>query len=1084
MVLRNPIASLQPKRETKVDAFLAANPDYDGRGVRVAVLDTGIDPGAVGLARTPSGAPKILDLVDCSGSGDVRLTTVADADVQQTSDSFQFTGLSGRKLTIPSTFVKGQGTWQLGMKRPMNAYKHSQQWSTFSDASLMSYSFNFYDDDILSVVCNAGSHGTHVAGIVAAHHSDPLLNGVAPGAQLISLKIGDSRLGSIETSQSFMRAMNEAIRQKVDIINMSYGEDSHLSNDGPAMQYLRDIVIRKHGITCVISAGNNGPGVSTVGCPGGMTSSVISVGAYVSREMALAQYALRKEEGDLAFTWSSRGPSPDGDKGVTVYAPGGATTCIPPYTLSRAAQYNGTSMSSPHCAGAIALLLSGLKQEKLVATPASIKRALERTAVDVSDEFKVGLLDVQAAYEDLKVNGTDETYFDIQVDGNRGILMRNTEDVHAPRIYQVDIKPFIRETATREKFDFETFLTLQCAAPWVETAKTMHMAYAGRPLQVKVNPQKLGTGLHVTSVDAIWEDKVLFSIPITVIKPEAIQRKMVLESSVESGTIDRHFLAIPAGVTAVKVSVATTDISTPVQLWTAITQFQHNKRRTYTSSQFVQNLTDSAQTADNTKTVGLVQGTAEFCFAQFWSSIADRPAQLKITLEFSGLQGSYGDELSINGGSGYKQIQAMSNLGIEQLKPAVRLSMIRKHLRPSDAAIAPLGERDLLEDASKLFSLTLQYSVSISRDSESQFILPVSGLLYESPFYSNLFAVYDDKKNVVFFGHSYPEKHKFDKGTYTVRVELVHKSKAALEKAKKSIIVVETALEKQISVPIFTSFLNVWDGPQAEFKNTKLAKGQNISIAVANDLGDDTPKEAAAGDILTGDITLGGEIKRPVFYHVAPKPKPEEEDKPPKSMMDRQIEMGASLTDKEEKQSFFDALQKSHPRDLQALGAYLEHGDQTETGKAEQHRVAGVILDVIDANAVAQYFGVQHQVESKEEKQLERDLTRQRDLLLKAHLVQLQAQSGDKEPAAFEQVMRWSKDATPSQKLVLAEYYVSRKLYGLALESLAIKELQGEELAKAKALRVSILEALQFKAWADRFRDDELGRDPKTFAGF
>jgi tripeptidyl-peptidase II len=39
------------------------------------------------------------------------------------------------------------------------------------------------------VVCSI-SHGTHVAGIVSAYHKNqPACNGVAPGAQIVSLKV-------------------------------------------------------------------------------------------------------------------------------------------------------------------------------------------------------------------------------------------------------------------------------------------------------------------------------------------------------------------------------------------------------------------------------------------------------------------------------------------------------------------------------------------------------------------------------------------------------------------------------------------------------------------------------------------------------------------------------------------------------------------------------------------------------------------------------------------------------------------------------------------------------------------------------
>ena len=44
--------------------------------------------------------------------------------------------------------------------------------------------------DIVSVTSDAGSHGTHVAGIVAGYNPDaPELNGIAPGAQIVSVKV-------------------------------------------------------------------------------------------------------------------------------------------------------------------------------------------------------------------------------------------------------------------------------------------------------------------------------------------------------------------------------------------------------------------------------------------------------------------------------------------------------------------------------------------------------------------------------------------------------------------------------------------------------------------------------------------------------------------------------------------------------------------------------------------------------------------------------------------------------------------------------------------------------------------------------
>lgn len=63
--------SMIPKHEIGALDFVKNYPNYDGRGVTIAIWDTGIDPTARGLQVTSDGRPKIIDMIDASGSGDV-----------------------------------------------------------------------------------------------------------------------------------------------------------------------------------------------------------------------------------------------------------------------------------------------------------------------------------------------------------------------------------------------------------------------------------------------------------------------------------------------------------------------------------------------------------------------------------------------------------------------------------------------------------------------------------------------------------------------------------------------------------------------------------------------------------------------------------------------------------------------------------------------------------------------------------------------------------------------------------------------------------------------------------------------------
>ena len=113
-------------------------------------------------------------------------------------------------------------------------------------------------------------HGTHVAGIIAA---DGKLKGVAPDAEIIAYRaLGP---GGVGTSEQVIAAIEQAIKDKVDIINLSLGNTIN-GPDWPTSIAL-DKAVEK-GIIAVTSSGNSGPEVWTVGSPG-TSSKAISVGA-------------------------------------------------------------------------------------------------------------------------------------------------------------------------------------------------------------------------------------------------------------------------------------------------------------------------------------------------------------------------------------------------------------------------------------------------------------------------------------------------------------------------------------------------------------------------------------------------------------------------------------------------------------------------------------------------------------------------------------------------------------------------------------------------------------------------------------
>jgi subtilisin family serine protease len=207
-----------------------------------------------------------------------------------------------------------------------------------------------------------GSHGTHVAGIIAADDQSNNLLGAAPKADLMSLKVCS---GISCTDSAIIKGLYKAFYNgKVipDVVNISLG--SHESYKRDLYSYVMNDLSAKFGTVFFISASNSGPGFRSLNHFGN-SGAVVMVGANVSKKTLSEQYnlpsgAITQDENLLFF--SSFGPSYTGEMKPNIIAPGAAISAIPA-AGGYMSQMNGTSMSSPIAAGTFAAVLGKVKEE-------------------------------------------------------------------------------------------------------------------------------------------------------------------------------------------------------------------------------------------------------------------------------------------------------------------------------------------------------------------------------------------------------------------------------------------------------------------------------------------------------------------------------------------------------------------------------------------------------------------------------------------------------------------------------------------------------------------------------------------------
>ena len=223
-------------------------------------------------------------------------------------------------------------------------------------------------------------HGTHCASIAAGtgEASGYLYKGVAPGANLFNIKVLNAQgsgydswiINGIEYATLGPDGVADT-GDEADILSMSFGAD--WNGDGTDPQSLAIDWATDQGVICVVAAGNIGPQMFTVGTPA-VAQKAITVGAS-TKAGAMADF-------------SSRGPSADLRLKPDVVAPGVGIIAARAVGTSMGSPIDdfytgasGTSMATPHVAGAAALIL----QVNPAWEPTMVKSALMGYARVIED---------------------------------------------------------------------------------------------------------------------------------------------------------------------------------------------------------------------------------------------------------------------------------------------------------------------------------------------------------------------------------------------------------------------------------------------------------------------------------------------------------------------------------------------------------------------------------------------------------------------------------------------------------------------------------------------------------------------------
>jgi subtilisin family serine protease len=261
------------------------------------------------------------------------------------------------------------------------------------------------------VPCDDHGHGTHVTGTATGDDGAGNQIGVAPGAKWIGCRNMDNGVGRPETyieclqffiSPTDQNGQNPRPDLRPDVISNSYGcPPSELCAVDSLLAAVQNV--RAAGIFMSVAAGNKGPACSTIQDPPSFHAEVFTVGSVDS-------------SGVIASN-SSRGPvTADGSnrRKPDISAPGVGVRSAYPFSPYYASM-SGTSMATPHVAGAVALLWGAFpalrgkvaETESLLENTAVVKTTSQGCGGDTSGSvpnnvYGYGMLDLLAAYNQAK----------------------------------------------------------------------------------------------------------------------------------------------------------------------------------------------------------------------------------------------------------------------------------------------------------------------------------------------------------------------------------------------------------------------------------------------------------------------------------------------------------------------------------------------------------------------------------------------------------------------------------------------------------------------------------------------------------